>query len=408
MATPDADASPSLPRRALSHGAYWFFMMGPLGLILPYYALYLRERAGLRGAQVGAVLAVMPLIAMVAQPFWGFAADRTGMRARVLVVLCLGTALGHVAIASASGFWPLLAATALLASFARSLLPLSLSVSIPAFHDHTYAFGLVRALGTIGFGAALFGFPVLVTHWHAARGILADNGVPAEAGLELMFPMAAGLALAAALAALALPRRGALALRAARGEWRSLARNQRFRRVLTLGILAFLFQNGPLEFFPVLVHARGGDLETVRTMWLWMLVPEVVLIAGLGFLTARFSPRSLLAIGLFAGGVRWLGCAATLSLAWLAPLQALHAVVVLGLMLGAPFYLDAAVPPQLRSTAQASFAVVSVGIGGAASSLLSGWLLEAGGPAAPYWAAGVGSLALAFGVHRWLPRAAAC
>ncbi len=143
-------------------------------------------------------------------------------------------------------------------------------------------------------------------------------------------------------------------------------------------------------------------------MWLWMLVPEVVLIAGLGWLTARLSPRSLLAIGLFAGGARWLGCAATLSLAWLAPLQALHAVVVLGLMLGAPLYLDAAVPPQLRSTAQASFAVVSVGIGGAASSLLAGWLLEVGGPAAPYWTAGVGSLVLAFGVHRWLPRAAEC
>jgi PPP family 3-phenylpropionic acid transporter len=376
--------------------------------VLPYYALYLRENAGLGGTQIGAILAVMPLVAMVGQPLWGALADRTGMRARVLVALCLGTALGHLAIASASGFVALLAATALLAIFARALIPLSLAVSIPAFGDHTHAFGLVRALGTIGFGAAMFGFPVLVTFWQQARGLAGAEGTPPDAGLELLFPVAAALAVAAAIAALAVPRTGVLALRAARGEWRSLARNQRFRRVLTLGILAFLFQNGPLEFFPVFIHARGGDLETVRTMWLWMLVPEVVLIAGLGLLTARLSPRSLLAIGLFAGGLRWLGCAATLSLAWLAPLQALHAVVVLGLMLGAPLYLDAAVPPQLRSTAQASFAVVSVGVGGAASSLLSGWLLDVGGPAAPYAAAGVGSLVLALGVHRWLPRAAEC
>jgi hypothetical protein len=83
----------------------------------------------------------------------------------------------------------------------------------------------------------------------------------------------------------------------------------------------------------------------------------------------------------------------------------LHAVVVLGLMLGAPLYLDAAVPPQLRSTAQAGFAVVSVGVGGAASSVLSGWLLEIGGPAAPCWAAGAGSLALALAAPRWLPSA---
>jgi len=383
VTTPHADLSPSLRRRALSHGAYWFLMMAPLGLVLPYYALYLREHAGLTGAQIGAVFAVMPFVAMLAQPLWGVAADRTGMRARILVVLCFGAALGYLAIARADSFGALLAATALLALFARALLPLSLAVSIPALRDHAHAFGIVRALGTVGFGAAMFGFPWLVAARRDARGVLSGDDATAPADLELLFPLAVVLALAAALAALAVPQRGVLTQRAARGEWRSLLRNQRFRRVLTLGIFAFLLQNGPLEFFPVLVDARG-------------------------WLSARFSPRALLAIGLFAGGLRWLGSAAVPSLAWLAPLQALHAVVVLGLMLGAPLYLDAAVPPQLRSTAQAGFAVVSVGVGGTASSLLSGWLLEFGGPVAPYWVAGAGSLLLALGVSRWLPRAAAC
>jgi len=389
-------APPSLRRRGLAHGAYWFLMMAPLGLMLPYFALYLREDAGLSGTQVGAVLAIMPLVAMASQPLWGIAADRTGLRARVLVLLCVGSGVGYLAIGAAAGFSALLAATAAFALFARALIPLSLSVSIPAFADHAHAFGLVRALGTVGFGAAMFGFPALVERWSG------------EPGLALLFPTAAVLAVAAALAALVLPGGGALALRSAPGEWRSLARNGPFLRLLALGVGAFLFQNGPLELFPVLVRARGGDLETIRGLWLWMLAPEVVLVALLGATLARFSPRSLLALGLAAGGLRWLGTASLDSLAWLGPLQALHAVVVLGLMLGAPLYLDAAVPPQLRSTAQAGFAVVSVGLGGASSSLLSGWLLEAGGPAAPCWAAGVGSLLLAIAVPRWLPRAAGC
>lgn len=365
--------------------------------MLPYFALYLREDAGLSGTQVGAVLAIMPLVAMVSQPLWGIAADRTGLRARVLVLLCVGSSLGYLAIGAAGGFPGWLAATALFALFGRALIPISLSVSIPAFADHAHAFGLVRALGTVGFGVAMFGFPALVERWSGA-----------ESGLALLFPTAAVLAGAAALAALALPGGGALALRSAPGEWRSLARNGPFLRLLALGVGAFLFQNGPLELFPVLVRARGGDLETIRGLWLWMLAPEVVLVALLGATLARFSPRSLLALGLAAGGLRWLGTAGLDSLAWLGPLQALHAVVVLGLMLGAPLYLDAAVPPQLRSTAQAGFAVVSVGLGGTGSSLLSGWLLEAGGPAAPYWVAGAGSLLLALAVPRWLPRAAEC
>jgi len=51
---------------------------------------------------------------------------------------------------------------------------------------------------------------------------------------------------------------------------------------------------------------------------------------------------------------------------------------------------------------------VSVGIGGAASSLLAGWLLERGGSAAPCWAAGIGSLVLALAAPRWLAPGARC
>lgn len=380
-------------------------MMGPLGLVLPYYALYLRENAGLSGPQIGSIFAVMPLVAILSQPLWGIAADRTGMRSRVLLLLCVGTATGNLAIAAADGFPALLLATAFLALFSRALIPLSLSVSIPALADHAHAFGRVRALGTIGFGVAMFGFPPLAEAWAIARG--SPRG-PDSPGLGLLFPAAAALAGLAALAALSLPRDARVSLRADRGEWRVLARNGAYRRLLALGAGAFLFQNGPLEMFPILVRSRGGDLDSVRELWIWMLAPEVVLVAMLGATLARVSPRSLLALGLAAGGIRWLGTAGLDSLVWLGPLQALHAVVVLGLMLGAPLYLDIVVPPQLRSTAQAGFAVVSVGIGGTISSVASGWLLETGGPEAPCVAAGIGSLLLAIGVHRWLPRASGC
>src|SRR5690554_827223 len=144
--------------------------MTPLGLMLPYFALYLREEAGLSGAEIGAVMAVMPAVAMFCQPFWGIVADRTGLRARTLVVLCAGAAAGYLAIGAAEGLRALLAATALLAVFARALIPLSLSVSIPAFADHAHAFGLVRALGTIGFGVAMFGFPALLASAASASG----------------------------------------------------------------------------------------------------------------------------------------------------------------------------------------------------------------------------------------------
>jgi len=39
-----------------------------LGIFYPYFALYLRENAGLTGTEVGLILAISPFIGMLTQP----------------------------------------------------------------------------------------------------------------------------------------------------------------------------------------------------------------------------------------------------------------------------------------------------------------------------------------------------
>jgi hypothetical protein len=249
----------------------------------------------------------------------------------------------------------------------------------------------------------MFVFPAALDSYQASHGLVAEPGGATEPGLGLLFPTAAALSAIAAAVALSIPNRGAVALRAMRGEWRVLLRNRRFVRVLALCTLSFLFVNGPMELFPILILERGGNLAVVRDMWLFMLIPEILLIAVLGTLTRRLGARGLFAIGLGASSARWLLCGSLDSLAWLYPVQMLHAVVVVGLNLGAPLYVDAVVPPQLRSTAQSLLGTVAVGIGGTGSSLLAGWLLQHGGAAAPYLAGGTGAVLLLLLFPRWLP-----
>ena len=105
--------------RAMWHSipltSFWFVYFGSLGIFFPYFSLYLRENAGLSGTQVGLVLAISPLVAMIAQPIWGQIADRTGARTRTLAFLTVGTAFGYLMLGMAAGFWPIVLATALLA-----------------------------------------------------------------------------------------------------------------------------------------------------------------------------------------------------------------------------------------------------------------------------------------------------
>ena len=70
----------------------WFFCLGGLGIFFPYFSLYLYENAGLSGSEVGVILAIIPLMGIVAQPLWVQVADRTGSRSQVLAWLGIGAA----------------------------------------------------------------------------------------------------------------------------------------------------------------------------------------------------------------------------------------------------------------------------------------------------------------------------
>jgi len=386
--------------------AVWFFCLGGFGLFFPFYSLYLRENAGLSGIEVGAVLAVLPAVGILAQPLWGNLADRTGSRARVLVVLALGASIGYSAVAFGQGFAALLLLTAALACFSTPLLPTSVAVTLALTRDRgPHAFGLVRVWGTIGFLLAVASFPALLHGYQQRSGLTPAPGGPAEPGFELMLPVTGALVLIGGLAALAIPRGGALSLRAASGDWRQLLRHRPYVRLLTFTFAAYFMLQGPMWFFPVYVRAHDGTLDAISQMWVLMLIPEIPLVALSGAGLRRLGARGLLALGVLAGGVRWTVCGLAPDSDWILLAQLLHGVVVMGLVIGAPLYVEAAVPERLRSTGQGVLAMAGVSLGGISSNLVTGWLLEHFGADAPYIAGGVGALALGILVPFWLPRA---
>jgi MFS transporter, PPP family, 3-phenylpropionic acid transporter len=385
---------------------FWFTYMGSLGIIFPYFSLYLRENAGLTGTQLGIVLAVPPLIGMVAQPFWGQVADRTGARSRVLAFLSLGSGVGYLALGRAQGFDAIVLATAALSLMGTALFPMMMSVSLAILRDAgRHAFGHVRAWGTTGFFILVVGFPWILSRYRT--GFRADAVTPAvsQPGLEVMFPVTAAIVFVAALIAFFLPQKGVVGVRAARGDWRELLGNAAFLRFLFFALLAHFLLHGPMWFFPLFVRSRGGDLETIRGMWILMLLVEIPLVLSTGSGLKWLGARGLLTAGVFIGGLRWLLCALITDTQLLFAVQALHGVTVVGLNLGSPLYLDTVTPEKLRSTAQGTLSMISIGVAGIASNTAAGWLVDQGGTDALYLICGVGSLILG-SLARWVLPAA--
>src|SRR6476469_4141747 len=383
---------------------FWFVYFGSLGIFFPYFSLYLRENAGLTGTEVGLILAISPLVGMVAQPFWGQLADRTGKRGRLLALLTLATAAGYYVVWIASGFWAIVIATAALALVGTAVFPMMMSVSLALLRDEgQHAFGRVRVWGTIGYFVLVLIFPSLLSMVRVPGEInLAKISQPA---LGLMFPFTATLVFIAGLIAFFLPKAGVVALRAARDDWRELVHNRVFIRFLVFALLANFLMNGPMWLFPLFVRSRGGDVATIRNMWIIMLLFEIPLVLSTGSGLKRLGARGLLAVGLVVGGLRWFLSALSSDGALLLAVQALHGVTVVGLNLGSPLYLDVVAPETLRSTAQSILSMVAAGIAAIASNASAGWLLDHGGVNLLYFLCGAGAIIL--GASTWwiLPRA---
>lgn len=374
---------------------FWFTYFGSLGIFFPYFSLYLRENAGLSGTELGVILAISPLVGIMAQPFWGRVADRTGARSGILAWLTLGTAFGYLALGLVRGFWPIVMVMVALALVGTAVFPIMISVSLAILRDSgRHAFGRVRVWGTIGFFVLVLVFPWLLKNYRSAGDLTPTVSTASQPGLGLMFPVTAALVFLSAFIAFFLPKKGAIGLRASRGDWRELLHNRAFLRFLMFSLAAHFLMHGPMWMFPLFVRSRGGDMDMIRGMWILMLIFEIPLVYSTGSGLKRLGARGLLTVGVSVGGLRWLLCAVITDPTILFAVQALHGVTVVGLNLGSPLYLDAVAPEKLRSTAQGILSMVSIGIAGIASNTSAGWLVDRGGTDALYLICGIGSLIL--------------
>jgi PPP family 3-phenylpropionic acid transporter len=350
---------------------------------------------------VGLVLGIPPLVGMIAQPIWGQIADRTGARTRILALLTVGTAFGYVLVGAASGFWPIVFATVFLALVGTPIFPLMMSVSMAILTGAgRHAFGRVRVWGTIGYFIIILAFPWMLENV-PAEWVRDSSPAASQPRLGLMFPITGALVLMAASVAFLLPNKGAVGLRAGRGDWRELLGNSAFLRFLVFSLLTHFLMHGPMWLFPLFVRARGGDLGTIRDMWILMLLIEIPLVWLTGSGLKRLGARGLVALGVAIGGLRWSLCAFVTDPVMLFAVQALHGATVVGLNLGSPLYLDVIAPEKLRSTAQGFLSMIGTGVAGVASNFTAGWFIDRSGIDTLYALCGAGLLVLG-GAAWWI------
>ena len=134
----------------LANVLYWICA----GVYTPFLSAYFTRR-GFSSAEVGTLLAVQPICALMVQPIWSFVADRTGRRKQVLIVLCVLSAAVSLVYYVSDGFVASLATTLAFSIFFQALLPLCDSLVIGASEMAGIDFSRVRMGGTIGYAVVV-------------------------------------------------------------------------------------------------------------------------------------------------------------------------------------------------------------------------------------------------------------
>lgn len=373
---------------------FWFLYMAGLGVIFPYLSLYFQENVGLTGPQLGLALAMHPLMGIVASPFWGQWADRSGRRRGALFFLASGSALGYFLVPHASSFPLLLLCLAFLSTFAAPTMAVASSLSFAVLGMGGAArFGHVRVWGTVGYLMMILAFPPLLSWMGADVSVVGSTN-----GLELIFPIAAILCLSASLVLFWVPSSAGITVRAKREDLAALLRQPSYLRLLVIAFFAFGFLSGPIVLFPVFVAERGGTIETVSRLWIPMLILEIPLIYFAGAGLSRMGARGLIAGGIACDGARWLITALAPSLFWVFGVQLLHGAVVVGLIIGMQLYVEEVIPDRLRATGQTVLGTV-MSVGAVLSHLWAGTVIEHMGANAPYLISGPISIGL--GIYAW-------
>ncbi|MEO8451585.1 MAG: MFS transporter [Gemmatimonadota bacterium] len=340
---------------------------------------------GFTGGQIGLILGLAGSIGAIASPFIaGQLADRYFSTERFLAaLLALGGVIKLVTATQTSfGSW-------LLLSIAYSIvfmptLALSNSMAFSHLTDRDQEFPRVRVWGTFGWIAASWIFPMLYLqtglHLQAMPPFLVGPEVPNVTGrLADSLRFSALISWGYSIYCLFLlphtpPKRDSvepLAFAKAFGLLRERSFAVLVAASLPISVIHQIYFIQTPSFLSSL-GLRDSQIGPAMTIGQFS---EIVIMAFLGRLLARFGFRAVITLGAVAYFARYLiWSIPTLPASVQVSSQALHGVCYACFFAAAFIYTDRVAPPDIRHSAQTVFGIIILGGGPVVGGVLSGWL----------------------------------
>ncbi|WP_100405275.1 MFS transporter [Bacillus solitudinis] len=332
-----------------------FSSFAVMGVIMP---LYLKGK-GLSTEQIGLVIAMGSVIAVIGQPLFGYVSDKIKSTKKVLIGLLAISLVISVIYYSVNSFYMLLTFFIILNFFKSSTGPLTENITIAYSKKHNKNYGLIRLWGDVGVGTASVIIGTLI-------GIL---------GIEKLGFMYGTIIICALIVAFFLKddrTKGTVPI--SLKSIKQLFSNKGYVWFLFLGLIVFMAHRLNDSLFSIYLSDLGATESQIGFSWMIAAFASSPVFIIVAWLLKKYRELTLVCIGAVLFSLRWLLYGLFPDPSTLIYLQALNGVFPV-FIVPALFLVTKIVPPEITATGQTFFIAVIVGLGGMIGSAGGGWFM---------------------------------
>jgi len=159
---------------------FYFFYYAFVGTFAPYWSLYLQS-IHFDPIEIAILMSVQPVMRMVAPNIWGWLADHTGERRRVVQIAATLSAVFYLGVFATTNFWGMFLVLLLMGFFWSASMPLVEATTLTYLGKHAARYGRIRSWGSVGFIMAVIGlgyaFDYIAIAWLLWAGLVCELGI---------------------------------------------------------------------------------------------------------------------------------------------------------------------------------------------------------------------------------------
>lgn len=329
-----------------------------LPLLWSYLPVYM-ESNGYTASQIGILMAINPLIAIVLQPLIGPMVDKSKSKNIFFLYLMGGTVISSLFIPLNNNYYYVLMVITVLSIFQSSLFPISESISLETAERMGRSYAPFRLAGTFSYSAA-----ALMIGWAMKidpRGLFV---VTAFVGLIHMFFV------------WKIPHvQGHQHKHSNLSAWhifddKSLVIYYVFAAVASM-LMSFFY-----IFMPIMFIQIGGSQEALGWVFFIGAMSEMPFLLFADRIVNKFGIKITLVVSMLVVGLRILVLVFASVPAWFYPISAMNGLAFIVFSYTLAVYINRTVKKELKTTGQA-FLAISMGVGRVLGSFVGGILIDA-------------------------------